>query len=346
MNPLHVHTKSAKGRTYYYFDTGQRKPGGQPVLLRLPDKRDPGFGRALSIAQAQRNKRLKIPEARNFEWLIRAYEASPEFKSKAANTKRLYSRHLGYADSFFRSGDGRSWPVEVVGSEQVIALRDKMQDTPGKANATLKSLSAMLTWACTGGRRFVTANYAKDIELLEMGEHDPWPLPLLDMALHDPAIRLPVALLYYVGQRIGDTVKIGPGNVERGAIVVKQEKTGITVRVPMHEHLREIVSADAGNGPTYLTNEWGKPVTDSGIRQRIQKWARGRGHEIVPHGLRKNAVNALLEAGCSVAEVSAITGQDLRTIEHYGKERDREHLAGQAMGKLARRTKPVGENVG
>lgn len=346
MNPLHVHKKAAKGKTYYYFDTGQRKPGGQAILLRLPDKRDPNFGRALAVAQAQRNKRLKIPEARNFEWLVRAFEASPEFKSKAANTKRLYSRHLGYADKFFRSRDGRSWPVEVIGSEQVIALRDKMLDTPGKANATLKSLSAMLTWACTGGRKFVTANYAKDIELLDMGEHDPWPLLLLDMALHDPAIRLPVALLYYVGQRIGDTVKIGPGNVERGAIVVKQEKTGTTVRVPMHEHLKEIIEADAMDGATYLTNEWGKPVTDSGIRQRIQKWARGKGHDIVPHGLRKNAVNSLLESGCSVAEVSAITGQDLRTIEHYGKERDREHLAGQGMSKLARRTNPATENVG
>lgn len=346
MNPLHVHTKVAKGKTYYYFDTGQRKPGGQRILLRLPDKRDPNFGRALSIAQAQRNKRLKIPEARNFEWLIRAYEASPEFKGKADNTKRLYSRHLGYADKFFRSREGRSWPVEIIGSEQVIALRDKMQDTPGKANATLKSLSAMLTWACTGGRKFVASNYAKDVELLDMGEHDPWPLPLLDTALHDPAIRLPVALLYYIGQRIGDTVKLGPGHLERGAFVVKQEKTGTTVRVPMHEHLKEIIESDAADGATYLTNEWGKPVTDSGIRQRIQKWARGKGHDIVPHGLRKNAVNALLESGCSIAEVSAITGQSISSIEHYGKGRDKEQLAGQAIGKLARRTKPVAENVG
>jgi integrase len=344
MNPLHVHTKKAKGKTYYYFDTGQKKPGGQAILTRLPDKRDPLFGRALATARAQRNKREKIPEARNFDWLVRAYEASPEFKRKAANTKRLYSRHLGYASAQFRRRDGVSWPVEIIGSEHVIALRDKMQDTPGKANAILKSLSAMLTWASSGGRKFVSGNYAKDVELLEMGEHEPWPLPLLDMALHDPAIRLPVAMLYYVGQRIGDTVKIGPGNLERDVIVVTQEKTGTTVRVPMHEHLKEIIEADAADGPTYLTNEWGKPVTDSGIRQRIQKWARGKGFDVVPHGLRKNAVNSLLEAGCSIAEVSAITGQSISSIEHYGKARDKEQLAGQAMGKMPRRTNGGREN--
>jgi site-specific recombinase XerC len=50
----------------------------------------------------------------------------------------------------------------------------------------------------------------------------------------------------------------------------------------------------------FLLNDKGKPVTESGLRQRIQKWAKARGHHIVPHGLRKNAVNALLVASCSV----------------------------------------------
>lgn len=41
------------------------------------------------------------------------------------------------------------------------------------------------------------------------------------------------------------------------------------------------------------------------------------GIKTVPHGLRKNAVNALLEAGCTIAEVSAITGQTHQVVEHY-----------------------------
>ncbi len=344
MNPLYVHTKTAKGKTYYYFDTGQKTPAGKRILARLPDKRDPMFGTALHTANAQRNKRAKITEVRDFDWLIRAYEASPEFKKLAPNSKRLYSMYLAYASANFRNREGRSWPLDVIGSEHIVALRDKAADKPGKANATVRAIGAMMNWASSNGRKLMTKNLAKGIEMLDQGEHEPWPLPLLEKALNDPAIRLPVAMLYYLGQRIGDTVKVGPGNLEGDVYVIRQDKTGMTVRLSQHSQLREIVEADAAKGPTYLTNDWGKPVTSSGIRQRIQKWALEQGYKVVPHGLRKNVVNALLEAGSSVAEVSSITGQDLGTIEHYAKRRDREHLGRSAIGKLEIRTKEVREN--
>lgn len=347
MSPLYVHTKVAKGKTYYYFDTGQKKPNGQRILRRLPDKRDPRFGRALADALSARKKRENIPEIHNFDWLIRTFESSPEFKQKAASTKRLYSRHLGYASEMFRSGDGRSWPIDIITSQHVLALRDKLQDRPGTANATLKSLGAMMSWASKPSRKLIPSNIAREVELLDMDEHEPWPEKLLHMALEDKAIRLPVAMLYYIGQRIGDTVAIGPGAIEDGAFKVTQEKTGTTVYVPPHEHLMEIIAEDAPNTPlggTYLKNEWGKPVTKSGIRQRIQKWATGKGYKVVPHGLRKNAVETLLKAGCAVAQVSAITGQSLKMVEHYAKHLNKKPMAVEAMEKFQARTKKDREN--
>jgi hypothetical protein len=53
----------------------------------------------------------------------------------------------------------------------------------------------------------------------------------------------------------------------------------------------------------------------------------------VPHGLRKNAVIALLEAGCSSPETAAISGQSLRVVEHYAKERDQSLMADSAVLK-------------
>ena len=38
---------------------------------------------------------------------------------------------------------------------------------------------------------------------------------------------------------------------------------------------------------------------------------------LVFHGLRKSAVVMLLEAGCTTAEVAAITGQSFDMVEHY-----------------------------
>jgi hypothetical protein len=50
--------------------------------------------------------------------------------------------------------------------------------------------------------------------------------------------------------------------------------------------------------------------------------------------LRKNAVSALLEAGCSIAEVSAITAHSLQMVEHYSKGRDQRRIGRAAIVKL------------
>lgn len=338
--PLYVHKKVAKGKTYYYFDTGLRDDRGNRILKRLPDIRAHGFAAAYQGAKAQRTRSGADSGAKTFDWLVRLYERSSEFRKLADNSQRLYSRHLAYANENLRNRHGHSAPLVILTAEQVMALRDKYGETPGKANAILKSLGALFSWATKPGRRYLKENIATGIELLEVGEHQPWPEWLIEEALDDPAIRLPVALLYFLGQRIGDTAKFGRQNMAHGAVKVTQQKTGTGLTIAVHKRLAEIIAADVPKDQlAFLLNDKGKPVTESGLRQRIQKWAKARGQQIVPHGLRKNAVNALLEAGCSAAEVSAITGQSLQMIEHYAKERDRAHLGRSAILKFEARNK-------
>lgn len=336
---LYVHKKVAKGKTYYYFNLGLDESGNR-VLKRLPDMRSHGFAAAYKAAKGQRTKHEAGETSKNFDWLVRVFEKSPEFRAKAAKTKTSYSRHLGYANENFRNKAGRSWPLSIITAEQVVALRDKYAEQPGTANAILKSLGALFYWATKPGRHYVKGNWATGIEPLEVGEHRAWPKPLVEEALSDPAVRLPVALLYFLGQRIGDTAKLGRGNMAGGAIRLTQEKTGKTLTVAIHRRLAEIIDADVPKDQlVFMLSEKGTPVTDSGLRQRIQKWARGKGYHVVPHGLRKNAVNALLEAECSVAEVAAITGQSLQMVEYYAKERDQAALGRSAILKFEARNK-------
>ncbi len=51
------------------------------------------------------------------------------------------------------------------------------------------------------------------------------------------------------------------------------------------------------------------------------------------HGPRKSAGVFLLEAGCTDAEVSAITGQSRRMVEHYSKQVSQKKLAAAAVLK-------------
>jgi integrase len=332
--PKHVHRKRAKGRTYYYFDMGFDE-ANRRVLKRLPDIRHRDFANALTAAKAQRTKGERASGTKTFDWLVRLYERSPEFKAKAENTKKLYSRHLAYANAELRNRLGQSPALSVPSAEQLVILRDKYADEPGKANAILKSVSALYAWAMKPGRRYVKDNIATGIEALAMGEHQAWPKWLVEKALEDPAIRLPVALLYFTGQRISDVARLGRANIVRGVLHVTQQKTGTSLRFPVHKRLAEIIEQDAPKDAlVFLLGDRGGPVTESGLRQRIQKWALGHKQRIVPHGLRRNAVNALLEASCSVAEVAAITGQSLQMIEHYAKERDQGHLGSAAILKF------------
>ena len=59
----------------------------------------------------------------------------------------------------------------------------------------------------------------------------------------------------------------------------------------------------------------------------------GACHGLVFHGQRKSSVCFLLEAGCSVEEVEAITRQSRAMIEHYAADLNRQRLASRAIAK-------------
>lgn len=329
----HIHHKTAKGRAYVYFDTGQHDPAGKKIFTRMPDERDPAFPRAYSTACDQRNNRKQRLQSLTFEGLFRRFEKSPEFKRLADNSKLSYSRYLTVASGLLRDSEGRSIEVELIEPSDIITIRDTLADGRG-ANQTIRCISALYHWACKPTRRLVPSNPATDVELFDEGEHEPWPAWLVEEALQDSRVRAAVGLFYFTGQRIGDVVKMQWTDISGGAVIMRQTKTGKDLTIPLHSELAAILAEIPRRGFTILATEVGKRLSENSLRLRLQDWAKARGQSVVPHGLRKNAVNALLEAGCSTAEVGAITGQTLQTIEHYAKKRDQRHLGRGAILKL------------
>lgn len=322
--PKHVRRKVAKGRTYYYFATGV-KVGGKEVLKRLPDVRDPDFGRMLSAAQSGRTRREKVTGLLTVAGLADLYEKSPEFRSKAATTRRSYELNL---DKIRKDAGLSIAPADALRPADVRLLHDSMADQTGAANQFVRVLGSLYSWGRKRGH--VTAKPVDGVDLFEQVPHEPWPEWLLDEALQDEAIRLPVALLYYTAQRIGDVCRMRWSDVRDGTIAVKQEKTGKTLAIPIHAELGKLLATAPRDALTILSNG-GRAYEPKQLRDRLQAWAEARGQSIVPHGLRKNAVIALLECGCSVAETAAISGQTLQVVEHYGKQRNQGKLASAAI---------------
>ena len=334
----YLRVKKAKGRSYYYFDAGKREDG-QRDLRPLPNIKDPRFGDCYARAQAERTRKKNRQGVLTLDGLIRQYEKSPEFRELRGSSQYNYSLYLTRANMLIRSKSGESPPAKGIERRDVLQLRDELSDTPGAANQAVGALGALFAWAVENGK--LEKNPAANIRKFKAKPHEPWPETLLEEALADPQVGMPVALLYFTGQRIDDVIRMSWGDIKGDHMLVHVKKKDKQIRVAILPELASRLSAQPKDAVTILTNSNGKPWAKGGLRVKLQAWAKERGYKVVPHGLRKNAVNALLEAGCTAAEVSGITDHSIQMVEHYGRGRNTLALGKAAILKFdaARRKK-------
>lgn len=327
----YLRRKRAKGKDYYYFDLGKRSDGTRE-LLPLPGLKDPRFGDCYARAKATRTNRRNRQGILTLDGLIRQYEKSPEFRARKPNTVRSYGRYLAKANELIRDGRGESPPARKIERRDILKLRDALADKPGAASQAVRVMGALFAWAVENEK--LRDNPAKGIKKFAAKPHEPWPESLLEEGLKDPQVGMAVALLFFTGQRIDEVVKMSWADIRGDIMRVYVQKTNQRMEVAILPELARMLEKTPKLAPTILTNANGRPWTQSGLRQKLQSWAKERGHKIVPHGLRKNAVNSLLEAGCTPSEVGGITGHSIGMVEHYSKRVNRRSLGRAAVVKL------------
>jgi integrase len=322
--PKHVKKVRSKGRDYYYFDTGKLVEG-KKVYTRLPGIREAGFGGSYAALLGHRNRKaptdlLRVPK------LVDLYQRSPAYAGLATASQKLYDIYFRRLEKLLPTA-----PVGEITRGDMRKLIDGMSATPGAANAFLGAASALFGWA--RDREYIAANPCEGIDQLPGGEHHPWPEHVLRAALasDDSAVRLLTHLLYYTAQRLGDVLRMGWGDIADDRALVRQQKTGKVLSIPLHRALRAELAKRPQAGATIVVSTAGRPLSGDMARKALKTFTAEQNAPCVPHGLRKNAVIALLEAGCSVAETAAISGQTLRMVEHYARARDQAKLAGDAI---------------
>lgn len=330
----HVKFTRAKGKTYAYFNTG-RKVNGKTVYAALPPFGSVGFYDSYASFIGSRTKRETV--AYTVADLCAAYENSDVFKQKAKGTQATY----GITLKRIRDELGRA-PMDRVERKHIRHILDNRITGNASRNLFLAVVSVIFKYARQ--RDMTQANPTDAIEQYETGTHEPWPEELLAAALEsdNDRVRLAVHLLYYTGQRIGDVLKMRWSDVRDGAIIVTPQKTARfkkMLRIPMHSALEAELARTAKTGITILAGRLGRPLAIETLRKNLQDFAKEAGFKIVPHGLRKNAVNSLLEAGCTPHEVAAITLQSFQMIELYARKVSQHRLGEAAILKLERTTK-------
>ncbi len=336
---MHTKTVKAGGREYTYFVTARTNAKGHPILFRLPPKSSGQFGSVYAACLAARARAESQTAELTVTDFVRRYEISPKFKALAVGSQYLYGVYLKQFVAALPTA-----PADEVDRSDILRITDKLK--PGAANSFVRTVAALYVWGRK--RELVRADPCKEIDMQEVGEHEPWPVTLLTEALaaDDDLVRMATHLLFYTAQRIGDVCLMRWGDIRDGAISLSQQKTSKDMSIRLHQALVGELARHPRSLGTILADANGEPLRQQVIRNRLKAFAEARGQKIVPHGLRKNAVNALLEVGCSVAETAAISGQTLQLVEHYARRRDQSILGDAAILKWERGESRTGKAKG
>ena len=302
-------------------------------------------------------------ERRTFAALIARYQAHPAYTDLAVSTRRDYDRHLAAI-----SEDWGDFPVAQLTGVDAQEAIDARAGTPTVARYYRSVLSRLLSFGVPRG--FAPTNVIRVTEAVDHRgtPHKPW----IDRHFEDffeharPGLHLPVYSALYTGQRSIDVVPMARPPIGVNAIELVARKTGANVYVPIHFEYREILARTHIDHPRLHLSEEAEPWTLAGYRtawQRDLSCVNARGNPtdvpsakreamrrlreagVVFHGLRKNAVNMLLEAGNTEAEVSAIVEMSEQMVRHYAKDVNKRRLAINGMRKLEEAWKVTRANL-
>jgi integrase len=219
---------------------------------------------------------------------------------------------------------------------------DAKAATPGAAGDLLKALRSFLRFCVLAGlreddptagiklpRRRTQGFYSwTEADISQYREHFPvGGLP-----------RLSLELLLNTGLRRSDVVRIGRQHVRNGVLYVTAKKTEKALAIPVTSELAAAIAATRCGNLTFLVTRGGAPFTAEGFGSQFRRWCNEAGlPHCSAHGLRKAICRRLAEAGCSSAQIAAITGhKSLALVEHYTAARNQELLARAAMQAITR----------
>lgn len=326
----HIKRVRTKGKDYFFFNTGQKRANGATIYATMPAPTDPKFPGRYAAMCAGRTKRANIAGQLTVPQMADQFRKSPQFKDLALASRKAYDLTLDRLTSLLPTA-----PASGVESKDIRKLMNDLHETPGAANMLMRVTGALYLWGRRAG--LVSNEPCRDVAPFGLREHEAWPEEILQAGLKakDPKARLAIHMLYYTAQRIGDVSRARWSDLRDGVWTLTQGKTKKPMLITLHADLRAELARHSPQGPFLFVGHKGAPAKTETIRAWIEKAV---GDSVVPHGLRKNAVVALLEAGCSVAETAAVSGQSLRIVEFYAKARNQRMLGGAAILQWEKRS--------
>jgi len=296
--PPYVYDK--KGVLYF-----QRR--GHDTVKIAFDRNSPEFH--AEYARLLAGERPIYSGPRTFKALVNEYRHSPRYKSLAPRTVADYEGVLEWVTAKLGA-----LPVAAMQRKDVIRAQSVNADRQRFANYIVQVLRILFEYSIDLGWR--KDNPAKGVHLLKSTKppREAWPQDKVDAfrAVATGRALLVFELCVGLGQRIGDVIKMQWADIQDGAVVITQGKTGKRLHVPITRRLRAVLDATPRHGKTICA--WGKhgrPITYKTAQAAVMD-VRIK-IDALPydiHGLRYTTAAELAEAGCDDGLIASITGHD------------------------------------
>ncbi|MBB3444232.1 tyrosine-type recombinase/integrase [Rhizobium sp. BK379] len=334
----------ADGKTLYYCYPWRGK--GAPLLKHEDGSPIQPDDAALSAAYITAREARRNPVPTTLAGLVTAFRASSDFKSKSASTQREYDRYLDDVRAKFGVLTIRHLEAKATRGK-FKAWRDLYAEHPRTADYAWTTLARLLSFGKDRG--LLSTNIAERGGKLYRADRREKIWTEADVAkfvaVASPALRLAITLALATGQRKGDLLAAKWSAYDGEVIRFRQSKTGAKLVIPLTTALRTALKAAPRAADTILVNSRGDAWTSAGFSTSWRKaCTEARIEGLTFHDLRGTTVTRLAIAGCTAAEIGAITGHSMRDVAeildaHYlgGKE----ELARRAIEKLEAANDPT-----
>ncbi|WP_374015264.1 hypothetical protein [Phaeobacter sp. A36a-5a] len=286
-------------------------------------------------AEAGRHQKQTKPTKHTWAECIREWRNdAPIQKKLSAGTKKSYNRE--FEKILEKNADK---PMSSTTKSAIRKKHNSMSAKPRAADWMLQAVSIL--W-----------NYAKNKLDWPLGDNPvqgvdkygaqrsflAWPDWLLDALSNAPDdVRIGGELILGTGQRPAAAIKMLRSSFNGEWVTVVDEKGNETFDIYCPVRLRMVVES-LDEGPRHVLSKTDvAPRSYDEIEKSFRSW-RSTLTELAAthdddakryslHGLRKRACVELAEAGCSDAEIQAVTGQSLETVAKYRKEANQKAMS-------------------
>ncbi|GEO12983.1 integrase [Microvirga aerophila] len=312
------------------------------------------FWRAIDNA-AQADAKRSAVDKMTFRALLADYQSHPDWTDQIApSTQALYRR---YIDMILEAW--ADCPVRDLTTKHAQIAIDAYARTPRVAAQFRSFLRSLVEFGIP--LEYSEHNVVSSTRLpkYKSESYSPWPDWAFELFFEyaRTGLHLPVYSAVYTGQRSVDIIPMRRPDSAATRIDFITRKTHAEAHVPIHFEFRQILTAVTADHTRLHLREDGQPwelpayrtawqreltftvedddrMATAADREKAAAMKRLRDAKVVFHGLRKNAVCMLLEAGCTEAEVAALVEMTPDMVQLYAKEVNKWRLARNAMDKL------------